>query len=189
MKYNPFTLPGPHTRLRTGFVVITPGVIPVNMLSARSKLAGAASTLASNLSETDSEFLPNSQKNIQDSGCAESSAFTRARLAPGQLEGHPEFEGEPCRAGKGPREGGRLGKNGMSSLIGVFHEGQGEGQGETHSLPQLCSLLSGAQLLPPSPGNQRQVYMEPGLRDVTEARKAGGGGGRDGGWALLIIRD
>lgn len=97
--------------------------------------------------------------------------------------------GNPAELGRGlGREGERLGKNGMSSLIGVFHEGQGEGQGETHSPPQLCSLLSGAQLLPPSPGNQRQVYMEPGLRDVTEARKAGGGGG-DCGWALLIIRD
>lgn len=73
----------------------------------------------------------------------------------------------------------------MSSLIGVFQEGQGEGQGETHSPPQLCSLLSGAQLLRPSPGNQRQVYMEPGLRDVTEARKAGGGGGAGGGAGMV----
>lgn len=68
----PVTLCNPDNRLRTGFVVsnivITPGVIPVNMLSARSKLAGAASTVANNLSKTDLELLPNPEKNIQDKG-------------------------------------------------------------------------------------------------------------------------
>lgn len=68
----PVALCNPNNGLRTGLavsnIVMTPGVIPVNMLSARSKLAGAASTVASNLSKTDLEFLPNSEKNIQDKG-------------------------------------------------------------------------------------------------------------------------
>lgn len=40
--------------------------MPVNTLSAWSKLAGVPSAFANNVSKTDLELLPNSQKNIQD---------------------------------------------------------------------------------------------------------------------------
>lgn len=105
--------------MKTGFVVsnilITPGVIPVNKLGAWSKLAGASSTFANNLSKTDLEFLPNSQNNIHDK-----AAYVALGLHQGKgwllanLGSHTELEKEFCRAGKGPLDGKMLNKNVMN---------------------------------------------------------------------------
>ena len=90
-------------------------MIPVNMLSAWSKLAGVSSSFANNLSKTDLEFLPNSQKNIQDK-----VTYVAFRLHKGKgwllahLKSHTELEKEFQRAGKGPQDGKILNKNGMN---------------------------------------------------------------------------
>lgn len=80
------TLYNPNNRLNTGFLVnnilITPGMIPVNMLSAWSKLAGASSSFASNLSKT-----PKLSKEHPRQGSLRSIQTSHRRgLAPSQLE-------------------------------------------------------------------------------------------------------
>lgn len=81
------------------------------MLGARSNLAGAASTFANNLSKTDFEFLPDSQKNIQDE--AAYGALTLGWLL-ANLRSHTEFEKEFRGVEQGPQDGRMLKKNVMN---------------------------------------------------------------------------
>lgn len=89
--------------------------MPVNTLSAWSKLAGSPSTFANNLSKTDFEFLPNSQKNIQDK-----VAYVALRLRQGKgwllanLRSHAELEEEPQGVEKGPQDGKMPNENAMN---------------------------------------------------------------------------